>query len=79
MSILPGSQWPGHRGTFSFDAVDRPSFTIYSKFDNESDVLSHLQRESMIEGTQDSLILEKAWTLVEGFQILVFWNVPAEI
>ena len=69
---LPGSQWPGHRGTFSFDAVDRPSFTIYSKFDNESDVLSHLQRESMIEGKQGSLILEKAWTLwrlVEGFQI----------
>ena len=82
MSILPGSQWPGHRCTFSFDAVDRPSFTIYSKFDNESDVLSHLQRESMIEGKQGSLILEKAWTLwrlVEGFQIWVFWNVPAQI
>ena len=63
--------------------IDRLSQYIIYKFDNAvSDVLSHLQRESMIEGKQGSLILEKAWTLwrlVEGFQIWVFWNVPAKI
>ena len=60
--------------------IDRLSQYIIYKFDNAvSDVLSHLQRESMIEGKHGSLILEKAWNLwrlVEGFQIWVCWNVP---